>query len=118
MQVGAISFQPYVYKTNAVSSLSLSKVNAIGDDLLASKTDFSGLTKDDAVNVNPLRKGETANFADILTMQMQMGRMNAERVMKPEEEPHPLQVQPQRQTQESLYRMQKAAEAYSVNMTA
>lgn len=84
--IGAVSFQsyrPYIYNTNTVSGNSLSKVKAIGDDLLASKTDFSGMTEEE--NINPLRKGETANFADVIAMQMQMSRMNADRIMKPAE---------------------------------
>lgn len=85
--IGAVSFQtyrPYIYNTNTVSGNSLSKVRAIGDDLLASKTDFSGMTEEEQ-NINPLRKGETANFADVIAMQMQMSRMNAHRVMRPAE---------------------------------
>lgn len=85
--IGAVSFQayrPYIYNTNTVSGNSLSKVKAIGDDLLASKTDFSGMTEEEE-NINPLRKGETANFADVIAIQMQMSRMNADRIMKPAE---------------------------------
>lgn len=85
--VGAVSFQtyrPYIYNTNTVSGSSLSKVKPIGEDLLASKTDFSGMAEDEH-NMNPLRRGETVNFADVIAMQMQMGRMNADRIMKPEE---------------------------------
>lgn len=88
MRIEAIGFQiyqPYIYKTNAVSGNSLSRVKPIGDDLLASKTDFSGMTEEEET-LNPLRRGETANFADVLAMQMQMGRMNADRIMKPAEE--------------------------------
>lgn len=83
--IGGVSFhtyRPYIYNTNTVSGSSLSRVKAIGDDLLASRTDFSGLAEDEQ-NQNPLRKGETANFADVIAMQMQMGRMNADRIMKP-----------------------------------
>lgn len=85
--VGAVSFynyRPYIYNTNTMSGNSLSKVKPIGDDLLASKTDFSGMAEDEQ-NMNPLRKGETVNFADVIAMQMQMGRMNADRIMKPAE---------------------------------
>lgn len=85
--VGAVSFQtyrPYIYNTNTISGSSLRKVKPIGDDLLASKTDFSGMAEEEQ-NINPLRKGETANFADVIAMQMQMGRMNADRIMKPAE---------------------------------
>lgn len=99
MQIGAISFRPYIYNTNMLSGSSLSKVSSIGDDLLTGKTDFSALT--DESNVNPLKKGESSNFVDILEMQMQMGRMNAARIMKPGED-EALQVADDAATQESL----------------
>ncbi|MCM1058271.1 MAG: hypothetical protein NC517_11785 [Firmicutes bacterium] len=86
MRIGAVGFQmyqPYIYNTNTVSGKSLSKVNPIGDDLLSSGTDFSGMTDEEQQNLNPLRRGETVNFADVIAMQMQMGRMNADKIMKP-----------------------------------
>lgn len=85
MQVGALGFKPYIYNTNVMSGNSLSKVSSVEKDLLASKTDYSSLT-DESLNENPLRRGQTANFMDILGMQMQMSRLNASRIMKPEEE--------------------------------
>lgn len=84
MQIGAVSFQPYIYNTNAVSSKSLNKISAISDDALDSKTDISALTslsKDPVENMNPLKRGETLDFAGILEQQMSMSRMNAARVM-------------------------------------
>lgn len=81
MQIGALSFRPYIYNTNMLSGSSLSKVSSVGEDLLTAKTDYSALT-DESLNENPLRKGQSANFVDILEMQMQMGRMNALKVMK------------------------------------
>ena len=89
MQVGAIgatNFQPYVYNTNSLNRASMNKVQGIGDDLLTSKTDFSALTDEQKQNVNPLKRGETADFAGIMDMQMQMSRMNASRVLKPMED--------------------------------
>ena len=85
MQVGALGFKPYIYNTNVMSGNSLSKVSSVEKDLLASKTDYSSLT-DESLNENPLIRGQTANFVDILGMQMQMSRLNASRIMKPEEE--------------------------------
>lgn len=85
MQVGALGFKPYIYNTNVMSGNSLSKVSSVEKDLLASKTDYSSLT-DESLNENPLKRGQTANFVDILDMQMQMSRLNASRIMKPEEE--------------------------------
>lgn len=135
MQVGAISFQPYIYNTNALSARSLSRIESIGDDLLTSKTDYSSLT-DESLNENPLRKGQTANFVDVLGRQMQMSRMNAARVMKPAEEPAALQATASAepaaalqkadtaqqgqgaQADSNLYQMQRAAQAYQMYMTA
>ncbi|MCR5001879.1 MAG: hypothetical protein K6A71_08805 [Lachnospiraceae bacterium] len=80
MRIGAVGASPYVYNTNAVSSASLNKIRGIGSDTAASRSDFSGLTET-AVNENPLRLGETKNFVDVMDMQLQIGRMNAARVM-------------------------------------
>lgn len=79
MEIGAISFQPYIYNTNSLSKASLGKVSPISDDLLSQKTDFSGLASSEE-NINPLKKGETLHFDDLLEMQMQSGRNNAERI--------------------------------------
>lgn len=79
MQIGAIggySYQPYIYNSNTLSVDSMDKISAIGDDMSASDIDFSSLV-DDVQNINPLQKGETANFADILEQQMQTSRVNA-----------------------------------------
>lgn len=81
MTVGAISFQPYVYNVNAISPASMNKLSRISDNVLDKKTDFSEL----AENENPLKKGQTLNFQDMLEMQMQRERSNAARVMKPAE---------------------------------
>ena len=82
MTIGAISFQPYVYNVNAISQASMNKLSRISDNVLDKKTDFSGLVE----NENPLKKGQTLNFQDMLEMQMRRGRNNAARVMKPTEE--------------------------------
>ena len=81
MTIGAISFQPYVYNVNAISPASMNRVSGISDDVLDKKIDYSGLTE--AENKNPLKKGQTLNFQDMLAMQMQRGRNNASRIMKP-----------------------------------
>ena len=81
MQVGAVSMampMPYVYNTNRVDRASMNKIKPIEDDLLDSKTDFSGLNEEE--NINPLAMGQTKDFAGVLEMQMQMGRMNAARL--------------------------------------
>lgn len=121
MGVGAISaigtYQPYVYRTNQVSSRSLSKVAPIGEDLLKSKTDFSGLTKEENETINPLKRGQTAHFADVLSMQMQMGRMNAQRLIKPvETQEDPVFTGSGQQQEASLYQARRATESYSAMM--
>lgn len=81
MQVGAVSMAmptPYIYNTNTVNRASMNKVQPIEDDLLESKTDFTGLTEEE--NINPLAQGETKDFASVLDMQMQMGFQNAARL--------------------------------------
>lgn len=88
MQIGAVSFRPYVYNTNAVGPKSMNKIAAIGDDLTSSKLDATALVSDEAKkqqNINPLKPGQSMDFAGILQMQMQMSRMNEARVMKPQE---------------------------------
>lgn len=84
MTIGAVSFQPYVYNVNAVSPASMNRLSGISDNVLDKKTDYSGLTE--AENENPLERGQTLHFQDMLDMQMQRGRSVAARVMKPMEE--------------------------------
>ena len=81
MTIGAISFQPYVYNVNAISPASMNRLSRISDDVLDKKTDYSDLAK--AVNENPLEPGQTLDFKSMLEMQMQRGRSNAARMMKP-----------------------------------
>lgn len=80
----AVMFNPYVYNTNQLNRASLGKVDSIPDDTLAAKTDFSSLSN--VENVNPLRPGETKNFADILASQFAMAQSRAAVVMKTGEE--------------------------------
>lgn len=122
---GAVGFQTYrsyIYNTNTVSGRSLSKVRPIGEDLLSSKTDFSGMTEDRQQNFNPLKRGETVHFADVIAMQMQMGRMNADKVMKPAEQEMSevsAAAEPDRgKIEANLYRVQHAAQMYQMNMIA
>lgn len=79
MRIGAIGmyYRPYIYNTNTVSSNSLNKIAKIEDDALKSNVDYSN-----DQNENPLRMGETKNFADVLAMQMQLGMNNAARIMQ------------------------------------
>lgn len=79
MRIGAIGiyYRPYIYNTNTVSAKSLDKIAKIEDDALKSNVDYSN-----EQNENPLKMGETKNFADVLAMQMQLGRNNAARIMQ------------------------------------
>ena len=78
MGVGAISgFQPYIYNTNSVSASSLNRISAVDNDVTSSHikptaNDYSQET------INALERGETADFAGVLAMQMQMGMNNAD----------------------------------------
>lgn len=80
--VNALSFRPYVYNTNSVSAASMNKLSRISDDVLDKKIDYSELT-DESLNENPLKKGQTLNFQDMLDMQMRRGQNNAARIMRP-----------------------------------
>lgn len=112
MQIGAVGFSPYIYNANMLSVNSLSKVAPIGQDLVSAKTDFSGLTEDE-ININPLKKGQTSNFVDILEMQMQTGRLHAAQIMQPEEEFQAIEeMQADNMAEENLYQMRRASEAY------
>ncbi len=84
--IGAVSFgfQPYIYNANTVSSSSLDRIAPVGSDVAkAPSTDYSALYEE-SENINPLRRGETKNFADILASQMAMSRLHAERLMPQE----------------------------------
>ncbi|MDE6847331.1 MAG: hypothetical protein K2J99_16415 [Lachnospiraceae bacterium] len=83
--LGAYGFQPYVYNMNTVSSASMNKLSKISDDVLDKKIDYSELA-DESKNVNPLKKGQTLDFQELLQMQMQRGQNNAARIMKPSEQ--------------------------------
>ena len=77
--IGAYSYQPYVYNTNTMSARSMDRIQAIDNDLTSAKTDFSSLSEED-LNINPLKKGGTYDFAAIFATQMQMSRMNEARI--------------------------------------
>lgn len=82
--IGGMMMTPYVYNTNSISASSMNRVSAIGDDVTKASTDYSSLTTGDTTeNMNPLKKGESSNFVDILESQMAMSRQNAARLMQP-----------------------------------
>ncbi len=80
MGIGAISgFQPYVYNTNSVSASSMNKISAIDNDVTSSHIEPDYRSSDyNKPTLNPLERGETADFADVLAMQMQQGMNNAD----------------------------------------
>ena len=74
--IGSYAYDPYIYNTRQVSSASLNAVDRIPDDATKGGVDFSSVNKvEEQVNINPLKKGESANFADILLSQMSMSQM-------------------------------------------
>ena len=81
MTIGAVAFQPYVYTLNSISPDSMNRLSKISDDVLDKKIDYSELAE--AKNENPLKKGQTLDFQGMLEMQMNRGRNNASRIMKP-----------------------------------
>lgn len=78
--IGGLAYSPYIYNTNTVNSASLNRVKPVEDDVTKASTDYSALT-DNSLNENPLKKGESANFVDILESQMAMSRQNQARLM-------------------------------------
>lgn len=132
--IGGVTFQPYVYNTNKVSSVSMNKLSKISDDVLESKVDYRELTQ----NSNPLKVGQTLDFQGMLNAQMQKGLSNASRIMKPainaEEEVTEQNVEAQDVSlpeeapsvndtenafmQQTDVKMQQAISAYEMFMTA
>lgn len=82
MTISPIGFQSYIYNSNALSGGSLGAVAAISEDVLSHSIDYSEIISEE-VNVNPLRKGETRGFMDILAMQLQLGQNQAARIFNP-----------------------------------
>lgn len=80
MEISAVGYQPYIYNTNMVSAVSMNKIAAIPEDVTNQRIDYSGLVEDE--NVNPLGRGQSANFMDILASQMSRGKNNASLIMK------------------------------------
>lgn len=125
--IGSYSYHPYIYNTNRLNRNSLSRVKPIEEDLLSSKTDFTGLVEDKPElpkqNENPLKPGETLNFADMVEKQMNEGRRNAARVMRSadaasrgKESQNDVARMPGGQADGISYQMRRALEAYSANM--
>ena len=120
MQVGAIGseisamyYSPYIYNTNKISSDSLDKVQPVDNDVSSSKTDFSGLVS--AETENPLKRGETSNFEDLINMQFSMSDSISSRIIKPE---NGIDASQQDSSENNLYKMSQAADAYAQSVTA
>lgn len=77
MQIGAVTFQPYIYPIGGLSSRSLYPVDSLPEDALSGRTGFL----EPAAEENPLHRGETRNFGDIIDMQLHIGADNAARLM-------------------------------------
>ena len=71
--------------SNTVSAASMNRLSRISDDVLDKKIDYTELT-DERLNENPLKKGQTLNFQDMLDMQMRRGQNIASRIIRPMEE--------------------------------
>lgn len=84
MTISPIGFQPYIYNSNALSAGSLGDISPISEDVLSHQIDYSELIPEEA-NSNPLRRGETKGFMDILAMQMQLGYNRAAQIFNPAE---------------------------------
>lgn len=116
--IGAYSAQPYVYNVNSLSRSSMNKISGIPEDAVMSQKLNVEVSEEE--NQNPLKRGETKNFADIMMQQMSQGIQNATRafVSAPEQEAKQ-QAEESAQTMKSeptLFRMQNAAAAYMANM--
>lgn len=78
MNIGMISAMPMttVYNPNTVTPNSLNKIAPIKNDTSHSHVDFTGLLDEANYEANPLGRGETKNFADVLASQMAMSNRN------------------------------------------
>ena len=78
MGIGAISsigVSGYIYNPNQVTSKSLDKIQRISDDVLDGKLDVKNEFSKE--NENPLKMGETKDFAAVLEQQMYSGMNKA-----------------------------------------
>ncbi len=72
--VGVTAYDPYIYNTRRVSASSLGSVDRIPDDATRGGVNFIS-SQAEQTNINPLKKGETADFAGVLMSQMAMSQM-------------------------------------------
>lgn len=73
--IGSMGVSGYIYNPNRVTSKSLDKISRISDDVLDGKLDVQNEVSQE--NENPLKMGETQNFAAVLEEQMYLGMNRA-----------------------------------------
>ncbi len=73
--IGSVGFSGYIYNPNRVTSKSMDKIQPISDDVLDGKLDVQNEISTE--NENPLKMGETQNFAAVLEEQMYTGMNRA-----------------------------------------
>ncbi|MCH5255062.1 MAG: hypothetical protein J1F41_09055 [Lachnospiraceae bacterium] len=73
-------YTAYVYNPNVVGANSMNKLSKIPDDVLAKKTDYSETVAKEE-NQNPLKKGQTIDFENVLARQMQQGQNRAAKIL-------------------------------------
>ncbi|MCR5595965.1 MAG: hypothetical protein K6G12_08950 [Lachnospiraceae bacterium] len=85
--IGSVTYDPYIYNTRQVSAASLNSISRISDDATEGGVDFSSVNKiSEQANINPLKKGETADFAGVLMSQMSMSRIHQSQLLGSPEE--------------------------------
>lgn len=82
MRIGAIGsfqmYQPYIYNTNTVSAKSMEAIGRVENDVTKSHIEPAAPYAQEVEN--PIPRGQSLNFVDILNSQMQMGMQNATRI--------------------------------------
>lgn len=135
--IGAMSFQPYIYNTNSLSRASMNKIEALPEDGARKRIDYTGLVSDEGKNTNPLERGKSANFADIISSQMAMSSYHQANLMPTENASGNKSTEPQagvvvdavkseeqqsylgqtgNDDSRSMYRMNQAISAYNMSM--
>jgi len=122
MTISGVGFAPYLYNANNISVNSMNRIAPISDDVSRSKVDYSGLISGDSEVQNPLRRGESSNFADILASQMALGASQRDKLSVPVMQPVDMaqtidnSINAENAINTTDYRMQRAIDAYSQTM--
>lgn len=67
----AVTYNPYVYNSRQLNASSLNAIKPISGDATDGGVDFSKVSgSSEQENINPLRPGQTSDFAGILMSQM------------------------------------------------